>query len=159
MNIRKSIVAWMAMLAVCALISTTGAMGQEAAPSPKHPDLTKERLQGKASVEKLLNLTPEEASKFWPLYDQYEAEMEKIDDRHLRELEHFGYANLTENDANAKLDEVIAIQQARLDTEKNFIPKFRSVLSPVKVTRFFQIDSKLRALLQCDIAQAVPLVK
>jgi|SRR5215469_18533 len=81
------------------------------------------------------------------------------DDRHLQELEHFGYADLTENDANSKLDEVIAIQQARLDTEKSFIPKLRSVLSPVKVARFFQIDSKLRALLQCDIARSVPLVK
>jgi len=46
MNIRESIVVWMAMLAVCALTSTTRGMAQEA--SPKQPDLTKERLQGKA---------------------------------------------------------------------------------------------------------------
>lgn len=159
METRKSIVVCIAALAVGVLILTTLATAEDAAPAQKQPNLTAERLQGKASLEKLMNFTPDEAQKFWPVYDQYEAEMEKIDARHLEELQHFGYANLTEQDAASKLDEVIAIQQAQLDTVKQFIPKFRSVLSAVKVTRFFQIDSKLRALLQCDIARAMPLLK
>lgn len=138
---------------------TVQTSAQSAATSQTQPDLTAERLQGKASVEKLMNLSSDEAKKFWPLYDQYEAEMEKIDDRPLQEIQHFGYANLTEQDATEKLDEVIAIQHARLDTEQRFIPKFRAVLSRVQVTRLFQIDSQLRAMLQCDIAKAVPLVK
>jgi Spy/CpxP family protein refolding chaperone len=157
MSIRKLIVA--PALGVCVLTLTARAMAQNAAPSQQQPDLTTERLQGRASLEKLMNLTPDEAKKFWPLYEQYEAEMEKIDARHLQELQNFGYANLNDKDAAYKLDEVVAIQQARLDTEKRFIPKFRKVLSQVNVTRFFQIDSKLRAMLQCDIAQTAPLVK
>ena len=56
-----------------------------------------------------------------------------------------------------KLDEVIAIQQSRLDVQKEYIPKFRAVISQVKVTRFYQIDNKIQALIQCDIAQLVPL--
>lgn len=160
MSIKKLIVACIVpTLGICVLTLTSRAIAQTAAPSQNQPNLAAERLQGKASLEKLMNFTPDEARKFWPLYDQYEAEMEKIDARHLQELQNFGYANLTEKDAGSKLDEVIAIQQARLDTEKLFIPKFREVLSRVKVTRFFQIDSKLRAMLQCDIAQMVPLVK
>ncbi len=160
MSIRKLIVVCMAAtLGICVLTLTGRAIAQDAAAAPKGPDLTVERLQGRASVEKLMHLTPDEAKKFWPLYEQYEAEMEKIDDRHLQELQHFGYANLTEKDAANKLDEVVAIQQASVDTEKLFIPKFRAVLSQVQVTRFFQIDSKRRAMLQCDIAHMLPLVK
>lgn len=160
MSIRKLIVPCMALtLGTCVLTLTTRATAHDAASSQEQPDLAAERLQGKASLEKLMNFTPDEAKKFWPLYEQYEAAMEKIDARHLQELQNFGYANLTEKGAVNKLDEVIAIQQARLDTEKLFIPRFRAVLSPVQVTRFFQIDSKLRAMLQCDIAQMVPLVK
>ena len=160
MSMRKSIVPRMALtLGICVLTLTTPATARDAASTQGQPDLATERLQGKASLEKLMNFTPAEAKKFWPLYEEYEAEMEKIDARHLQELQNFGYANLTEKDAVNKLDEVIAIQQARLDTEKLFIPRFRAVLSSVRVTRFFQIDSKLRAMLQCDIAQMVPLVK
>ena len=48
-------------------------------------------------------------------------------------------------------------QQARLDVQKEFVPQFRAVVSQVKVTRFYQIDNKIQALIQCDIAQLVPL--
>ncbi len=104
-------------------------------------------------------LTPAEASKFWPIYDAYEGKMDKLEDRHIAELKAFAkvYNNLTDSDAAAKLDEVVSITQARLDAQKEFIPKFRVAISQVKVTRFFQIDNKIRALVQCSLAQLVPL--
>ena len=43
--------------------------------------------------------------------------------------------------------------------QKEFIPQFRAVISQVKVTRFYQIDNKIQALIQCDIAQLVPLAQ
>ena len=58
-----------------------------------------------------------------------------------------------------KLNEVMAISQARLNVQSAYIPKFRAILSDIKVTRFFQIDNKLRALVQCQIAQIVPLAQ
>ena len=53
----------------------------------------------------------------------------------------------------------VAIQEAILDTQKEYIPKFRAVVSEIKTTRFFQIDNKLRALVQCDLAQSIPLAQ
>ena len=58
-----------------------------------------------------------------------------------------------------RLNEVMAISQSRLNVQSAYIPKFRAILSDVKVTRFFQIDNKLRALVQCQIAQLVPLAQ
>jgi hypothetical protein len=106
-----------------------------------------------------MNLTPDEASKFWPVYDAYEGRMDKIEDRHIAELKAFAknYTNLSETDAAKKLDEVMDIAQGRLDIQKEFVPKFRAVISQVKTTRFFQIDNKIRALVQCSLAQLVPL--
>ena len=66
-------------------------------------------------------------------------------------------AQKTQDTAKAKLDEVISVEQARLDVQKEYIPKFRAAISQVKTTRFFQIDNKLHALVQCQIAQLVPL--
>jgi hypothetical protein len=51
----------------------------------------------------------------------------------------------------------MAIQQARLDVQREFVPQFLNAVSQVKVTRFYQIDNKIQALIQCDIAQLVPL--
>jgi L-lactate utilization protein LutC len=163
MNLSRNLtIALGAVLAVCALGTISPVMAQNAAaPTQRQLDLAAARAQRKALVGEAMELTPAEAPKFWALYNQYEGEMDKIQDRHLREIKEFAkhYNTLTEQDAASKLNEVIAIQQARLDVEKAYIPKFRAAISQVKVTRFFQIDSKLRAMVQCDIAQMVPLAR
>ncbi|HYL57426.1 MAG TPA: hypothetical protein VEU51_01045 [Candidatus Acidoferrales bacterium] len=135
------------------------AFAQSSAPSQKQLDIAAARAQRKATVGANMNLTADESAKFWPVYDAYEAKMDAIEDRHVKELKEFAakYNNLTDADAAKKLDEVVAIQQGRLDVQKEFIPQFRAAIPGVKVTRFFQIDNKIQALIQCDIAQLVPL--
>lgn len=145
-----------ASLVVCALGLRAPASAQN---SQKQLDIAAARAQRKATVGANMNLTPAEAPKFWPVYDAYEAKMDRVEDRHVKELKDFAakYDSLTDADAGKKLDEVMAIQQARLDVQKDFVAKFRAAIPQVKVTRFFQIDNKIQALIQCDIAQLVPL--
>jgi hypothetical protein len=139
----------------------------DATPAPASPqsqkqlDLAAARAGRKAIFGQNMNLTDDEAKSFWPLFDAYESRMDKIEDRHVREIKDFAkhYQNLSEVDAKAKLDEVMAIMRARLETQIAYIPKFRSVLTQVQTTRFFQIDNKLHALVQCQIAQMVPLAQ
>ena len=135
-----------------------------AAPAPqseKQIDLAAARAERKAIVSDNMKFTADESKAFWPIYDAYEAAMDKIEDRHIREIKDFAknYDNLTDSDAKHKLDEVMLIAQARLNVQKAYIPKFRAAVSEVDVTRFFQIDNKLRAMVQCEIAQMVPLAK
>jgi hypothetical protein len=152
-----------ANFAVASLVACTlGLSGPAfAQTSQKQLDIAAARAQRKATVGANMNLTSDEAARFWPVYDAYEAKMDRIEDRHVRELKDFAakYTNFTDADAKKKLDEVMAIQQARLDVQKDFIPKFLAVVSQVKVTRFYQIDNKIQALIQCDIAQLVPLAQ
>ena len=146
-------------LVLCALGMRAPSFAQNAPTSQKQLDINAAHAQRKATVGSNMNLTPSEAAKFWPVYDAYEAKMDRIEARHVKELKDFAdkYENLSDADAGKKLDEVMAIQQARLDVQKEFVPKFREALPGVKVTRFYQIDNKIQALIQCDIAQLVPL--
>jgi hypothetical protein len=129
--------------------------------SSKQIDLTAARAERKAIVNDNMKLTADEAKAFWPVYDKYEAAMDRIEDRHIAEIKDFAkhYDTLTDADAKRKLDEVMAIAQARLNVQKAYIPKFRAAISQVQTTRFFQIDNKLRAMVQCEIAQMVPLAR
>jgi len=147
-----------ALLVVCTLGLGGPAFAQT---TQKQLDIAAARAQRKATVGANMNLTSDEAAKFWPVYDAYEGKMDAIENRHVKELKEFAakYNNLTDADAAKKLDEVIAIQQARLDVQKEFIPQFQAVIPQVKVTRFYQIDNKIQALIQCDIAQLVPLAQ
>ncbi len=146
-----------AILVTAVLAGSSPALAQ--APSQKQLDLAAARANRKAIVGENMKLNSSEAAAFWPIFDQYEAAMDKVDDRHVAEIKDFArnYDHLTESSAKAKLDEVIAVQQARLDVQKEYIPKFRAAISQVKTTRFFQIDNKLHALVQCQIAELVPL--
>ena len=130
-------------------------------PSQKQLDLAAARAGRKAIFGQNMNLTGDQPKTFWPLFDAYEKRMDRIDDRHVREIKDFAknYQNLSEGAAKAKLDEVIAIAQARLDVQTAYVPKFRAILTQVQTTRFFQIDNKLHALVQCQIAQMVPLAQ
>src|SRR5215813_2970557 len=116
-------------VAVLALVALTFGLSPKAGaqPSQKQLDLAAAKADQKALVGANMSLTPDESAKFWPLYEQYEAAMEKVEERHIKEVKDFAqsYDSLTEADAQKKLDEVIAIQQARLDTQKEYIPKFR----------------------------------
>jgi hypothetical protein len=129
--------------------------------SQKQLNLAAMRAERKAVVGANMTLTTDETKVFWPLYDEYEARMDKIEERHIKEVREFvaSYDTLTDADATKKLDEVMSIQQARLNVQRAYIPKFRAVLSSIQTTRFFQVDSKIRALVQCQIAQMVPLAK
>jgi hypothetical protein len=164
-----SVIKYFAAGAAIAVFCTLGAVHPAMAQSKSHHssktqrqlDIAAARADRKAIVGANMNLTDAQAKAFWPLYDAYEAKMDKLDDRHAAEVKAYAehYQTLTEQDATNKLDEVIAIKQARLDVQKEFVPKFRAAVSSINTTRFFQIDNKLSAMIQCDIAQIVPLAR
>jgi hypothetical protein len=147
-------------LAVVRPIAAQTSSGRETKTQPQL-DIAAARADRKALVGANMDLTKEEATAFWPIYDAYESKIDKIDDRHAAEIRSFAehYSTFTEEDADKKLDEVMAIRQARLDVQKEFIPKFRAAISSIKTTRFFQIDNKLNAFRQCALAQALPLAR
>jgi len=150
-----------ALIGAGALALVTGAgmqlrcAAQDAPPSQKQLDIEAAKANRKALVGANMNLTDAEAAGFWGVYNNYEAK------RHAAELTEFAknYSTLTDDQASQRINETIAIQQERLATQKAFVPKFEAVISPIKTLRFYQIDNKLHALIQAQIAQVVPLAK
>ena len=91
------------------IVFTFGLSGPALAqPSQKQLDIAAARAQRKATVGANMSLTPDQASKFWPVYDAYEKRMDSVEDRHVKELKDFAakYDSFTDADAKKKLDEV-----------------------------------------------------
>ena len=67
----------------------------------------------------------------------------------------------TVDDATAKklLGEVLAIQESELQLLQTYIPKLEKVLPEVKVARYIQIESKIRAMVRYAAASNIPLVE
>jgi hypothetical protein len=125
-------------------------------------ELTREMVQTerKAIVAENMQFSEAESNGFWPVYNEYVAEVRKVNDRRAKLIVDFAraYENLTDTQAEAFLKESIDIDKAELKVKESFLPKFNKVLTSKKVARFYQIENKLDAIIEFGIASEIPLV-
>jgi hypothetical protein len=110
-----------------------------------------------------MELTESEAKDFWPIYDQYQKDLQKINRRIVNVLESyaddFRRKSLTDDKAKKLIDEALAIDQAEANLKSTYAPKLSKALPVRKVARYLQIENKIRAVVRYDIAAGVPLVQ
>jgi hypothetical protein len=117
----------------------------------------------KLLVASNMELTESEAKGFWPIYDEYQKELQKINQRIGKVVESYADDNrkksLTDDKAKKLIDEAVSIDQAEAGLKSTFAPKLSKVLPVKKVARYLQIENKIRAVVRYDLAQGVPLVR
>jgi hypothetical protein len=146
------------------------ALAQPAAPqvNPEFADVSDEiemvrsivRIERKAAVELAMQLAPAESQGFWMIYNEYEAERTVINDRTVKVITDYAaaYPDVGDERAQALLDEAFDVDADMLSLKKKYVRRFAKVLSPARVTRFFQIERKLDAVQNLSIAEQIPLI-
>lgn len=151
------------MLVVLCLFGMTLATRAVAQTTTDAIEVTRAAIQTerRAIVAKTMELTEPESQAFWPVYNEYWAEMNKVLDRRVRLItdyaEHWG--DISDEKAGSMLDEFFKIQEDRLKVKKSYVKKFKKVLPTKKVARYYQVENKLDALIDVDLAQGIPLLK
>jgi len=117
----------------------------------------------KLIIAKYMELTESEAKKFWPVYDEYQNDLQKSNQRLLRLLESYAADyksnSLTDDKAKKLLDEWIAFEQEEGKRRSAFAPRVLQALPAKKAARYLQIENEYRILLRYDLAATVPLVQ
>jgi hypothetical protein len=117
----------------------------------------------KLIVSKYMDLTESEAKKFWPIYEEYQSDLQKTNQRLRSLLESYAadHRSKSMNDEKAKklLDEWLAIEQEEGKRRSAFAPKVLQALPAKKAARYLQIENEYRTLLRYDLAATVPLVQ
>ena len=125
--------------------------------------LTRAEIQTarQALVAEGLNLTEEEALAFWPVYRDYRVEMARLGDRLVKVITEFvpNAEKLTDEQATRLLDEFLDLKGDEVSLKKKYVGVFRKLLPAPKVTRFFQLENKLDAVIQYELAATVPLAR
>jgi hypothetical protein len=105
-------------------------------------------------------LTDVEATKFWPVYDQYAAEMSKHYDDFYSVIKEYAAKQKTLTDAEAigMIKRWTDIQIELAKTRQKYVPLVEKVIPGKKAALFFQIDRRLYALMDLQVASQVPLV-
>ncbi len=128
-------------------------------------EILRQKLQAdkKLVVAQAMQLTDAEASGFWPVYDAYQADLGRINTQLGEVIKAYAAAYRTDTLTNEKAQELMAdalkIEQAEVDLKKAYVPKLSAVVSQVKVARYLQIETKIRALFKYELAGEIPLAK
>jgi beta-glucosidase/6-phospho-beta-glucosidase/beta-galactosidase len=119
------------------------------------------RLDRKTVIAAHLTMTPDESAQFWPLYDEYAAELKEVDDRLVQLVVDYArnFENLSDEMARAMLDDYLDIESDRLDVRKKYVRRFDDVLAPKKLARFVQVENKLNVVAELYLADEIPLVR
>ena len=129
----------------------------------KEIDLTRTIMQGQRQgiMARSMPLTAPEAQAFWPLYEQYRQAMTEVGDRTVKLLKEYSkhQHKLSDKRAAKLLDEYFRIEQAKLETRQLYRDKLGQVLPAKKVARFFQLENKMDAMMNLELARGVPLMK
>ena len=118
------------------------------------------RTEKKKLIAANLPLTETEATKFWPIYDQYAAEMAKNNDALDALIKEYAANQKTLTDAQAvsMIKRWSDIQVELAQTRQKHVPLIEKTIPGKKAALFFQIDRRLYALMDLQIASEVPLV-
>ena len=112
-------------------------------------------------LEEEMILSEKEAAAFWPLYDEYAAKRREIGQRYVRligaYLDRYQAGSLTDEDADLILDVYFDIEMDTLQLRQRYVRRFRKIIPGIKVARFFQLESKIRAEVDQALALAIPL--
>ena len=115
----------------------------------------------KAYIAQYLQLTDAEGKEFWPYYNSYQYDLQKINDRLIKLLDNYAknYKNLSEQDAVTLMDAYLAIEQDQVKLKELYFRTLLKTLPAKKVARYLQLENKISALVRFELAAKIPLVK
>lgn len=118
------------------------------------------REEKKKLIAANVPLTTDEATKFWPVYDQYADDMRKHNDEFYTIIKEYAANQKTLTDAQAMsmVKRWSDLQVSMAQTRQKYVPIFEKVLPGKKLALFVQIDRRLYALMDIQTAGAIPLV-
>ncbi len=108
-----------------------------------------------------LTLTDSEATKFWPIYEQYSADYGKINDTRTAIIKEYsdGYGTLTDEQADNLIRRWLDTDIAAAQLRQKYVPIIRKVLPGKKAATFFQLDRRISMMIDIQLTSQIPLVQ
>ncbi len=118
------------------------------------------RAQRKQITAENMTLTADEATKFWPIYDQYRQAAIKANDERWALIKAYAanYNTMTDAQAQDYMKRSTAVDQQLEDLRTKYIPIFEKVISAKKTALWFQIDRRVDLLINLQLSSVIPMV-
>jgi hypothetical protein len=108
-----------------------------------------------------LTLTDSEATKFWQVYEEYSADMGRINDTRTAIMKEYsdGYGTLTDDQADNLIRRWLDTDIEQTKLRQRYVPIFRKVLPGKKAATFFQLDRRISTMIDVQLTSQLPLAQ
>jgi len=147
-----------ALLALAAMLAVPALASAQAATDIA---VTRQQVQAdrQAIVAQNLPLTEAQATKFWPMYQEYRIAVGKLADQRINLLMTPTAADTaTDKEINDALNKWVQLGGQYAKLQGDWIKKFQPVLGAKGTVRFYQIETRLDLIVQASLASQIPLV-
>lgn len=105
-------------------------------------------------------LSAADAAKFWPIYEQYDAELTKLNDQRTENIKEYArnYDQMTDDKADELIQKSLAYQQQRAELLAKTYGRVKEALGGITAARFAQVEHQLLLIIDLQIASSLPVV-
>ena len=105
-------------------------------------------------------LSADDATKFWPIYSDYDAELSKLNDQRLANIKEYAqaYDQMTDDKADELVQKSLAFQKQRAELLAKTYDRVKQALGGVTAARFAQVEQQLLLLIDLRIVSSLPVV-
>jgi hypothetical protein len=117
------------------------------------------RSQKSAVMSEVMQLDPDEAAKFWPIYRDYDAELTKINDLRVANIKEYAdsYNQMTDAKADELIHNAMIYQKQRAELLAKYYERMKQEMGGITAARFMQVEYQLLLVIDLQIASALPI--
>jgi hypothetical protein len=143
---------------VALLMLPAAGYGQEAYLELMRQDIKTQKV---AIVTEAMQLSDEQAGAFWPVYREYQFELDKITDERIALIKDFAdhFEMMTDEKAGELIEWSFGIQDQRLQLRKRYYGEFERAVGSIAAAKFMQVDNAVTLMLDLQIAAGLPLIE
>jgi hypothetical protein len=108
----------------------------------------------------MMQLSADDAAKFWPIYAEYNAELTKVNDLRVANIEEYSsaYNQMTDEKADELITNAMQYQKLRSELLAKYYGRVKDSLGAITAARFAQVENQLLMIIDLQIASSLPLV-
>jgi hypothetical protein len=163
--------AWITVLAL--LFFAVGARAQTAPQAAVSPSSDPKNIQAyidllRADVRQqkaemmgaVMQLSAADAAKFWPIYEQYDEELTKLNDQRVANIKEYAssYDQMTDAKADELIQKAMSYRKQRAELLAKTYESVKQALGGIEAARFIQVEEQLLLIIDLQIDSSLPVV-
>ncbi len=118
------------------------------------------RQQKDEMMGAVMQLSVADAAKFWPIYSEYEAELAKVNDLRMANVQEYArsYTEMTDEKADELIQNKFAFEKQRTELLAKYYDRVKQSLGAVTAARFVQVEHQLLSIIDLQVDSSLPIV-